>query len=331
MSGQQISLSGVNMNFISLLQNLITYLFEASVLALVTFGIVIIFRTSFTTNFAQGMIASTAAYITTFAFHEWINKGFSSLDPLLKTTFAFIPGILSGFIFGILIDKLLIRRAKYTTILTKQMITMGIVLFLTGLLPTLFASYEQSATGMPSFPRFSREVLRVSLGNGVIRLQVQHIYSVSIAVIVITGVFLALKFTKWGLGVRATAANELVSGMMGINTRKITALSWGVAAALGSIGGLLFAAYQTVSVSMMVTMQVTGFLAAVLGGFSSFIGPVIGAIIIPLLVYASYQITGIVGGDSLRVYDRVFVYLIILIIILIKPVGLFGKKIAKKV
>lgn len=319
------------MNIVSLLNNLIPYLFEASVLALVTFGIVIIFRTSFTTNFAQGMIASTSAYVTTFVFYEYINKWMPTGNATLKTFIAFIPGLIVGFLMGIIIDKFIIRKAKYTTILTKQMITMGIVLFLTGLLPTLFAKYEQSATGMPSFPRFSREVIRINMAGGVLRINVQYIYTLVIAIIAVGGVFLALRFTKWGLGVRATASNEMISSMMGINTKRITAISWGVAAALGSLGGLLFSATQTVSVAMMIGMQVSGFLAAILGGFSSFIGPVIGALLIPLMTYIVYQVLPIVGLENLRVYDKVFVYIIVLLIVLIKPVGLFGKKIAKKV
>jgi branched-chain amino acid transport system permease protein len=122
--------------------------------------------------------------------------------------------------------------------------------------------------------------------------------------------------------------------MLGVNTKMITAMSWGIASGLGTLGAIIYASYnQTISVAFMTEMQVNGFLASILGGFSTFIGPVIGAIIIPVLTQISYFVTNriTIGSETLGVYYKVFVYTIILIIILIKPIGLFGKKIAKKV
>jgi branched-chain amino acid transport system permease protein len=186
---------------------------------------------------------------------------------------------------------------------------------------------------MPSIPRFFTKTMMIPVGERFMVIQQNHLYSIAVATIVISAVFIALKYTKWGLGVRSTASNERVAGMMGVNTKLITALSWGIAGALGSLGAMLHATSQTVSAGMMVEMQVNGFLASILGGFSTFIGPVVGAIIIPVLStftsFISQRLS--IGGASLSVYYKVFVYVIILIIILIKPIGLFGKKIAKKV
>lgn len=317
---------------VDIINRLILALADAAPLALVTLAIVLIFRTSFTTNFAQGVIATTGAYIVTIFYNRYLLLKFPTSNPFLLTLVAFLSGIIIGFLLGVFIDVILIRKSKFSNALTKQMITMGIVLFIMGLLPTLFFKAELN---MPTIPYFfsGTFVFETSSGQNII-IQKNHIYAVALATTVITLVFLMLKYTKWGLGVRSTAANERVAGMMGVNTKFITAMSWGIAGALGTLGAIIYASYNiTINVGFMTEMQVNGFLASILGGFSTFFGPVVGAIIIPILNQLSYYIMPKlqIGGQNLGVYYKVFVYLIILIIILIKPIGLFGKKIAKKV
>lgn len=316
---------------IDIINRLILALADAAPLALVTLAIVLIFRTSFTTNFAQGMIATTGAYIVTILYNRYLLVNFPEGNVFVFTIIAFLTGIIVAFIFGILIDVILIRKSKFSNALTKQMITMGIVLFVMGLLPTLFYKAELN---MPTIPYFFKKTSVIQTAMGNIVIQHNHIYSILVAAVVISIVFVMLKFTKWGLGVRSTAANEKVAGMMGVNTKFITAMSWGIAGGLGTLGAILYASYnQTIGVPLMIEMQVNGFLAAILGGFSTFFGPIIGAIIIPVLNQISFYLMPNfqIGGQNLGVYYKVIVYLIILIIILIKPIGLFGKKIAKKV
>jgi len=314
-----------------ILNRLLLAFADAAPLALVTFGIVLIFRTSFTTNFAQGMTATTGAYIVTVFYSSFLLTKFPDTNPIFLTIIAFLSGIIVGFLMGLFIDTVLIRKAKFSTPLTKQMITMGIVLVLMGLLPTIFYKYDQN---MPSIPRFFTEVKTISTGFGNIIIKYNQMYAIAITIIVLSVIFVLLKKTKWGLGVRSTAANEKVAGMLGVNTKMITALSWGIASGLGTLGAIIYASYnQTIGVAFMTEMQVNGFLASILGGFSTFIGPVIGAVIIPILTQISYYFSNriTIGAENLGVYYKVFVYTIILIIILIKPIGLFGKKIAKKV
>lgn len=332
MCGPQISSDGgKNFMIIDIINRLILALADAAPLALVTLAIVLIFRTSFTTNFAQGMIATTGAYIVTILYNRYLLIKFPNGNLFLFAIIAFMSGIIVSFLFGVFIDVVLIRKSKFSNALTKQMITMGIVLFVMGLLPTLFFKSELN---MPTIPSFFKKTSIFETAMGNIVIQHNHIYSILVATVVISIVFIMLKYTKWGLGVRSTAANEKVASMMGVNTKFITAMSWGIAGGLGSLGAILYASYQqTIGVPFMIEMQVNGFLASILGGFSTFFGPIVGAIIIPVLNQISYYIMPNfqVGGQNLGVYYKVIVYTIILIIILIKPIGLFGKKIAKKV
>jgi branched-chain amino acid transport system permease protein len=120
--------------------------------------------------------------------------------------------------------------------------------------------------------------------------------------------------------------------MMGINTHVVTAVSWGLAGALGAL-----AAYMKGSEIMLINgyymtdYQVSAFLAGILGGFGTFHGPVICAFLIPLtenLVFAFFDMAGL---NEFTNWSKVIVYGIALIIIFIKPQGIFGKKIARKV
>lgn len=295
---------------------------QSAVLALVTLGIVLIFRTSFTTNFAQGLIGTFIAYFVTMFQVNQIAIWFPNMVVWLQIVIAILSGMIVAFLIGVFVDVVFIRLSKFPNPLSKQMITMGMVLVLTGLIPTLFANIIDNP---PTPKKLSTASFKFIVGGQEVSLQWHNILTILIAIFVITLIFMMLKYTKWGLGLRATASNEMVASLMGVNTRFITAFSWGIAAAIGALAASLYAPnIQTLSVSMMVFMQVNAFLAAVLGGFTSFLGPILGAIIIPVAsVLLYWQVT--------QTWSLVIVYIVILIVILFRPQGLLGKKIAKKV
>ena len=309
------------MTFQQILSMIFQGLTGASFLALVTMAIVLIFKTSFTTNFAQGTIATFSAYSITALFSQYLTVWFPSISPVILLIIAIIVGIFIGFIFGIIIDVFIIRKAKFSNAITKQMITMGIILVISGLLPVIFGIYPL-ATPKP----LSTKVFQVNVGGSIpLYIPSHNLISIVIASIVLLTLFIALKYTKWGLGVRATASNEVVASMMGVNTKFITAMSWGVAGGLGALASALYApTVYTLLPDMMINLQINGFLAAILGGFSSFGGPIVAAIIIPFARVLAWQFIS-------NTWANAIVYILVLLLILIKPVGLFGKRIAKKV
>lgn len=309
------------MNLTLLLNLLASALAQAAVLSLVTMAITLIYKTSFTTNFAQGMIATLSVYFITMFQINTVNTTFPNISPVLSLLISVIAGIILGFLIGVFIDVILVRKSKYSNPLSKQMITMGVVLAITGIIPTVYFSIMSSE---PTLPAIASGSWIIPVGQGNLVLVKHNMISILIAALVISIIFIALKYTKWGLGVRTTASNERVASMMGVNTKLITALSWGIAGGLGALAASLnVPIVRGLTINMMVFMQVNGFLASVLGGFSTFFGPIVGAIIIPV---ASVLFTRI---SSL--WYRVLIYVLILLIVLIKPIGLFGKRVAKKV
>ncbi len=285
--------------------------------ALVTMGIVLIFRTTATTNFAQGLIATVGTFVVTWAALEWT---------ALPLWLCLILGMAAAFVLGMLVDVALIRRARHITPSGKQMITMGVMMILVNVTPVIFNNLVIYNTQGRSF---SQDILLFSFLGMNFNITEMGLLGFVLALVLLGATFAALKFTKWGLGVRATAANETVAQMLGVNTRVITAFSWALAGTLATVGGFFTGAGAPLSVTLMGNAQVFGFLACVLGGFGSFPAPILGAVIIPL-VYNFAGNTSIMGANA-GMWQNAVTFLVVLLLILIFPNGILGKKYIKKV
>lgn len=298
------------------LQTIVNSLPNMARYALVTIGIVLIFRTTGTTNFAQGLIACTGEYlITHFALTSGLNIWLSLLI-----------GMIIAFGLGIFMDTALMRNAKGISPSGKQMITMGMLMILTYIDDVVVPEIKY----IPGGPVISNKIVNLFQVNGSnVYTTINNIWCIVIAVVVLGAVFAALKFTKWGLGVRSTATNEITAQMLGVNTKIITALSWALSGAIATIGAFFTGGGAFISVSLMGNAQVYGFLACVLGGFSSFAAPILGCVIIPLI----YNFAGLpqVLGQDAAIWQNAVTFGLILILILIFPNGILGKKTIKKV
>lgn len=303
---------------VQLVNTFLSSLIPMCVTAIVTMAITLIFRTSFTTNFAQGVISAFGAYVA-----AW---GISKVGlPLLV---ALPLSMMASMAIAVLVDVGLFRRGRYVNALSKQIITMGLISIITGIIPVVFGTIEQY---MINSVVKGNLVVDVS-GDVDISVTYNALVWVAVTAVVLPLIFILLRYSKWGLSVRATASNEYVAGMMGINTHVVTALSWGIAGALGALAAYMRASeVKVVSGYFMTEYQVSAFLAGILGGFGTFHGPVICALLIPLVENLVFAILNMVGLSDYTSWSKVIVYAIALVIIFIKPQGIFGKKIAKKV
>lgn len=282
---------------------------------LATFAITLIFKTSYTTNFAQGVVSAVGAYV---AVELALEKG-------LPLWAGLIIGVVIAFFVGMLIDVVIFRRGKNVNAIGKQIITMGLISLFVGVIPFIFkvANYE-SIPIQPFIPLTKQLVI------GKLSIPYNTFVGVGITIVLMVLVFVLLQKSKWGLSVRATASNEIVAGMMGINTKVITAISWAIAGALGAVAAVIYignAAFT--SALVMTSTQINAFLAGILGGFATFYGPVAGAAII-------YLLNALVGCicihvPELSMWKPAVVYGVVMLLVLWKPQGLFGKKMVKKV
>ena len=300
-----------------ILQTIVNSLPTIGRYALVTIGIVLIFRTTATTNFAQGLIATFGTFVVT-----WASLTYTALPLWL----CLLLGMAAAFALGMFVDVALIRRARRITPSGKQMITMGVMMILVNVTPVLFRDITLWTRPGKSF---STAIISFQLFGYTLNITEMGLLAFVLAAMVLSLVFAALKFTKWGLGVRATAANENVAQMLGVNTRVITAFSWALAGALASLGGFFTGAGTALNVTLMGNAQIYGFLACVLGGFGSFPAPILGAVIIPLI----YNFAGnpAIMGPNAGMWQNLITFVVVLLLILIFPNGILGKKYIKKV
>ena len=228
---------------------------------------------------------------------------------------AILGGIVSAILTGFFIDFVIIRHTKKVSPVAKQIITLGLVMIVLGLTPLFFG------VDPLRLPRLIED------GNlGVLGANISHngLFNILFGLGVMGILFYILQKTKVGLAVRATASNEFTAKLMGVPTKKVTLGAWAVAGVLGVISGVMVAPMTSVSLNLMDEIQINALVAVVLGGFQTFYGPVVAAYIIGisrnlLLFYGS----SVWGGQIL--------YILILVFLVFRPYGLFGKKIVKKV
>ena len=288
-------------------QTFLNNLYYVGVLALTTMGLTLTYKTANVTNFSQAIVSTFGAFTGAFLIMKVIDDAWITL----------VIGVAACFIIGVIIDAVIIRRASPTGT-GRVMITLGLIVLFNAFLPLIFGMIPYEYT------RFFNGNLEFHLLGETFTIAKNGLFIFLFSAIVVIALFLALNFSKWGLGVRATASNKAVADIMGINTNRMTAMSWAISSACGGLAALFYASQTTnVSVGMLATVQSHSLLALVLGGFATFYGPLIGALIIPILTVLISMYTS--------VWSQPFMYIVALIIVLILPNGLFGKQAAKKV
>lgn len=288
-------------------QTFLNNLYYVGVLALTTMGLTLTYKTANVTNFSQAIVSTFGAFTGAFLFMRVIDNVWLTL----------LLGVSVCFVIGLVIDAVIIRRASPTGS-GRVMITLGLIVLFNAFLPLIFGMIPYE------YARFFSGNLEFQIFGETFTIAKNGLFIFLFSAIVVLAIFFALNFTKWGLGIRATAANKAVADIMGVNTNKMTAMSWALSSACGSLAALFYASQTTnVGVNMLATVQAQSLLALVLGGFATFYGPLVGAVIIPMLTVFVSMYTS--------VWSLPIMYIIALIIVLILPNGLFGKQAAKKV
>lgn len=286
-------------------QILLRSLESGSVYALAALGIIVIYRTSNITNFAQGAVGMFNTYVATFLV---IQAGF----PLWL---AILGGVGTAILMGFTIDYLVIRHTKKVSPVAKQIITLGLIMVILGLAPMFFGVDPLNLPRL--IPEGSVNILGANLSyNGLFNI----VFGFSLMFIL----FYILQNTKVGLAVRTTASNEYTARLMGVPTKTVTLGAWALAAVLGLLAGVMIAPTTSVNLNLMDVVQVNALIACVFGGFQTFYGPILGAYIIGVSRnMLLYYFDSVWGGQIL--------YILILIFLIFRPYGLIGKKVVKKV
>lgn len=289
----------------TLLQVLLRSLETGAIYALATLGIIIVFRTNFMINFAQGTMGMFGAFIVTVLFAK-LN---------LPLVLSIALGIASGIIIGFIVDFIIIRRTKRVSATGKEIITLGMMMIFLGITPMIFGVEPLR------LPKLIENGDVAFLGASI---SLNSLFNIVFGLALTIVLFAVLQKTKLGLAIRTTASSERTARLMGVPTKKVTLFAWALAMVLGTLAGVMIAPATSVTPNLMDSVQVNAFIACVLGGFQTFYGPVIGAYIIAI-------VNNLLALYVSSVWGQQILYLLIIVFIVFRPVGLVGKKIIKKV
>ncbi len=292
-----------------LFQQVIAGLITGSLYALVALGLVMAYKVTEVMNFAYGYMAMISAYI------------FYSLFVVFGLNYAssFALAVLVGVGMGYVVERGLLRPVRYISPTSMVIITLGVLLVLQGLALQIWGNeYQHVPNALNGKPLIFRTF------GGIVVIPQQSLLIVGIVFATVIFLFLYLKFTYQGMAFRATSQNEEAAKLMGINTNLNMSLSWMISGALGAAAAILAAPQTFVYPDMMLNLQIMGFTAAVLGGFDSIPGAIIGGVTLGVVD----NLVGAYLSNNLR---ATFSLAIIVAILLVRPEGIFGRPKSRRV
>lgn len=288
----------------SWLQFVAAGLTAGAIYALVALGFSIIFNASHAINFAQGefvMIGGmSAVMLLALGLPLWLAAALA---------------VLAAVIVALIIEKLAIEPARHAGTVTLIIITIGVALLLRGLAQLLWGK------GVHRLPSFGSEQPIQILGA---TLLPQSLWVMGGAALAVAALSWFYSRTLLGKAMRATAFNRIAAQLVGINTRAVLLASFGLAAGLGALGGVLIAPIAFTSYDAGVMLGLKGFAAAMLGGLGSFAGAVLGGLVLGLL-------EGLGAGFVSSAYKDAIAFVVILAVLFFLPGGLLGGRGSERV
>src|ERR671912_799051 len=241
-------------------------------------ALVLIWRSTRIVNFAQGAMAAATAFIA-LAF----------IDAGQSYWIGFVAALVSGFILGAIVERVIIRPVEGGPELNAVIVTLGLFVAIQALIAIIFGSAFQS------FPT-PFGVRGFEVGDTTIAITPTSFYIIGSVLIVMALLVALFRFTRVGLAMRASAFGQEVARLLGVRVGRMLTLGWALAAVVGALAGMLIAGeVALISPNFMDNLIVFGFVAAVLGGLDSPIGAVVGGLLLGLAL--SY-VSAYFGGSS---------------------------------
>jgi branched-chain amino acid transport system permease protein len=286
------------------IQQIAAGLTSGAIYACVALGLVMIYVSTDHINFAQGEMAMFATYLA------W-----AMMDAGLPYWIAFGATVLISFAGGLFIQRVVLKPLENAPVLALVVCFIALLSIFNALAGMIW-SYTIKQFPSPFPPRDI-------FGNGLVSVQQLGVVAVTLVMLGFLTVF--FRYTTLGLAMRAAAQNPVSARLMGVRVSWMLALGWGLAAAIGAIAGMLVAPIVFLDPNMMTGILVYGFAGALVGGIGNPLGAVAGGFIVGVLenLVGSYVI-----GNELKL---TFALIVVVGGLLLKPAGIFGRVIVKRV
>lgn len=276
-----------------------------AVYAMVALGIVILFKASEVLNFAHGSLVLLGAYITARTY------------PLFGFVGAVIAGIITSVLAAVVIERLLIRSMRDAPVVSLAIMTIGLEVILNTELT------RQIGTAiLPVGAPWGNQTIDI-LGAHV---PLNRIIAIVVVVLIIAAFLLAFRFSAWGVAMRAAAEDRETAELLGLRLGRITLLAWAIAGALAAIAGVFLAGAPSPGVAPgLALIAMRAFPAAIIGGLDSVAGALVGGLAIGMV-----EALAVGFQDQLAFLGRgvveVFPYALMILVLIWRPQGLFGRK-----
>lgn len=273
---------------------------------LVALGIVLLYRSSRVLNFAHGDLGALAAFVA-FTF-------------LVRLEWPFLPAVASSLAvaaaLGVAFYFFVLRPVREATLLGRIVVTLGLALAVNGAVTLIWGA----DTKVFPFPLSDIRVYRI----GSVVVSQMSLGLTAVGLLLMALLYLLVQRTKIGLAMRAVSQDLVAAQALGIPSRRIFALTWGLAGTLGAAAGILTAPVTLLTPFMMLDPFIKGFAAAVLGGMDSMPGAVVGGWVLGL---AESLFAGFVSFK----FKTTFAFLIIILTLMLRPEGLLGREYHRRV
>jgi branched-chain amino acid transport system permease protein len=289
------------------IQLVVDGLSTGSIYAALALAIVLVNQATGLINFAQGGMAVLSAYVA------WWFTGIGV--PLIL---AILLSILFSFVLGALIERYLMRRFERGDPDTAVVVTIGLLTLITGICGWLWTYNNQQFESL-----FSLDTIQVFGAS----ISIRSIGTIVVIVVIMLLLQLLFIGTKLGLALRAVAINPQSASFSGLPVGRLLMVGWGLAAVLGAVAGALVAPQLTLTPGMMDNALVYALAAVILGGLTSPIGVVIAAWLIGVLENLAAVYVPFIGYD-LKVAVP---FILIFVVLIVRPQGLFGRKVVVRV
>jgi branched-chain amino acid transport system permease protein len=288
------------------LQQLLSGVAIGGVYALIALAVVMIYQASDHFNFAQGEMAMFSTYVA-----WWL------IAAGLPYWLAFLATILISFVGAVALERIVIRPVEHAPVLNQVIVFIGLLVIFNSLAGWLFDyTIKPFPSPFPEQPLF---------GNPYIGAHELGVIGVTFVLLAL--VFAFLRLTPIGLAMRAAAQNPDSARLVGIRVGWMLALGWGLAAAIGAVAGMMIAPVVFLEPNMMIGTLLYGFAGALLGGIDSPAGAVLGGFLVGILENLVGTYVPFVGTDL----KLTVALALIMLVLLLRPNGLFGRRVVRRV
>jgi len=285
--------------FLFFMQFFLSGLSMGSIYALVALGFVLIYKSTSILNLAQGEFLMVGAY---FCLSMTLDFGLS-----------FIPSFMITMVFSVLlglaVERLVLRPLIGEPIISVIMVTIGLTYILRGVVIMLWGNDIRQFNIFPAEP----------IDFFGVKLTYLYVWSMGISVVLLSFFAVFFKYARTGIFMRAVADHQTASQSMGISVKRVFALSWCIAAVVSSIGGILVGNIGGVDVSLSyIGLKVLP--AVIFGGLDSILGAIIGGLVVGVLEFLSAGYL----DPYIPAINEVFPFIVLVLVLMIRPYGLFG-------